>query len=155
VIASTWPADWDDRRAGVNCPTCAQGRPDETRGGLRFFAGDLVDAYLRKSAPQPGYAVTVWRGRHVPDPVDLNRGELAAYWTEVATAARALYEVYQPAQLNYLTYGNNVPHLHTYLVCRYVDDPAPGLPLAPFVERPVDIVELRRRVAQLQSAVGR
>ena len=151
----TWPADWDDRRAGVNCPTCAQGRLDQTRGGVRFFAGDVVDVYLRKSAPQPGYAMAVWRGRHVPDLVDLAPKELTAYWTEVATAARALYEIFQPAQVNYLTYGNNVPHLHTYLVCRYLDDPAPGLPLAPFIERPIDGAELMRRVAELKTAVGR
>jgi len=117
------------------------------------LAGDVVDAYLRKSAPQPGYAIAVWRGRHVPDLVDLSPEELASYWTEVTTAARALYEVYPPAQLNYLTYGNSVPHLHTYLLCRYLDDPAPGLPLAPFVERPVEIAELMRRITQLKAAV--
>jgi len=155
VNAPTWPADWDDRRAGINCPTCVQGRPEETRGGVRFFAGAVVDAYLRKSAPLPGYAMAVWRGRHVPDLVDLTPEDLAAYWTEVAAAARGIYEVYQPAQLNYLTYGNNVPHLHTYLVCRYLDDPAPGLPLAPFIERPIDGAELMRRVAELKTAVGR
>lgn len=150
----TWPADWAKRRTGVDCPTCAQGRPDETQGGLRFFAGDVSDAYLRKKAPQPGYAMVVWRGRHVPDLVDLAADELAAYWSEVAVAARALYTVYQPAQVNYLTYGNNVPHLHTYLVCRYLDDPSPRLPLSPFIETPVDQAELRNRLADLQAAVN-
>lgn len=63
--------------------------------------------------------------------------------------------MYQPAQVNYLTYGNNVPHLHTYLVCRYLDDPCLGLPLIPFIERPVDEAELRERLSGLQTAISR
>jgi len=98
--------------------------------------------------------MAIWRGRHVPDLADLDSEELASYWMEVTVAARALYEVFQPAQLNYLTYGNSVPHVHTYLVCRYLDDPAPGLPLAPFIERPIEPAELGRCVAELKTAVA-
>ena len=39
--------------------------------------------------------------------------------------------------MNYEVLGNALPHLHTHLVPRYLDDPAPGRPF-PFlgVERP-------------------
>lgn len=34
-----------------------------------------------------------------------------------------------PCQLNYMTFGNAVPHVHTHIVPRHPDDPAPGRPL--------------------------
>jgi diadenosine tetraphosphate (Ap4A) HIT family hydrolase len=30
--------------------------------------------------------------------------------------------------MNYQTLGNSVPHLHTHLLPRFVEDPAPGRP---------------------------
>jgi len=39
------------------------------------------------------------------------------------TSAAAFFD---PDQVNYLTLGNQLPHLHTNVVLRYVDDPAPG-----------------------------
>ena len=153
MTSRTWPMDWAERRAGLACPTCAQGRPDETRGGVRFFSGNVVDAYLRKSAPLPGYSMAVWRGRHVADLVELTGEEHSDYWREVAVASRALYAVFGPAQINYLTYGNSVPHLHTYLLPRYLDDPCPGLPLQPFIEHPVDVDDLAEQRDQLADAL--
>ena len=149
----TWPKDWAERRAGIDCPTCAQGRPAETRGGVRFLRGTVVDVYLRKAAPLPGYSMAVWRGRHAADLAELTGEELADYWREIAAAARALYAVFEPAQINYLTYGNSVPHVHTYLLLRYLDDPCPGLPLQPFVEQPIDVNLVSQQCQRLVHAV--
>ena len=44
-------------------------------------------------------------------------------------SAKAIEGAYQPCQLNYMTFGNAVPHVHTHIVPRYPDDPAPGRPL--------------------------
>ena len=153
MTSRTWPEDWAERRAGLDCPTCAQGRPDQTRGGVRFFTNKVADAYLRKSAPLPGYSLVIWRGRPAADLAELTDEELADYWRAVATASRALYAVFNPAQINYLTYGNSVPHLHTYLLLRYLDDPCPGMPLQPFVERPVDAELLREQQSRLVRTI--
>jgi diadenosine tetraphosphate (Ap4A) HIT family hydrolase len=154
VSARTWPDDWSKRRAGVNCPTCAQGRPNETRGGVRFLEGQVTDVYLRRSAPLPGYSMAVWRGRHAADLTELSDDELAAYWRDIATACRALYAVFEPAQINYLTYGNNVPHVHTYLLLRYIDDTSPGMPLQPFIEHPVRDDALADQLSLLRKALA-
>jgi hypothetical protein len=70
----------------------------------------------------------IWRGRHVVEPYDLTEDEAGAYWNDVLTVARALARHYQPLKMNYQTLGNTVPHLHTHLLPRFVDDPAPGRP---------------------------
>jgi diadenosine tetraphosphate (Ap4A) HIT family hydrolase len=81
---------------------------------------------LQRFAPLPGYTIVVWRGRHVAEPTDLTEEEARVYGVEVLVVARALLEHFHPAQVNYLTLGNQIPHVHTNVVLRYVDDPAPG-----------------------------
>jgi len=42
--------------------------------------------------------------------------ELTAYWSDIQTVARAIERIYEPCQLNYMTFGNAVPHVHTHTV---------------------------------------
>jgi diadenosine tetraphosphate (Ap4A) HIT family hydrolase len=73
--------------------------------------------------------VVVFRGRHVPDPCDFTDEELVGYWGDVRAIAKAIERAYQPCQLNYMTFNNAMPHVHTHIVPRYPDDLAPGRPL--------------------------
>jgi diadenosine tetraphosphate (Ap4A) HIT family hydrolase len=60
---------------------------------------------------------------------------------------------FDPVKLNYLTLGNTVPHLHTHVVPRYRDDPAPGGPIEwmQIVSAdPVPDDELQRQAAALR-----
>src|SRR2546422_4621745 len=128
-VVRTWDADWEERRAGKSCPMCNEGRPDETHGNARIFAGRVSDAYLvRGDVGQPGYTIVIWRGRHVADATELADADAAAYLREVLTVARAIEAQFRPAKLNLAMYGNSVPHLHAHLVPRYVTDDSPGEP---------------------------
>jgi diadenosine tetraphosphate (Ap4A) HIT family hydrolase len=151
----TWPSDWEERRRGIGCAICAEGRPDETRYGARIFVGRRSDAYLQRDDVQRGYTVVVWRGRHVAEPTELNAEEAAQYWLEVLRVAKALEEHYEPAKTNYQILGNALPHLHAHLLLRYLYDPAPGRPLPwPESRRPpitpsifaADLAALRARL---------
>jgi diadenosine tetraphosphate (Ap4A) HIT family hydrolase len=53
--------------------------------------------------------------------------------TDVRTVAKAIERAYRPCQLNYATLGNAVPHVHTHIVPRYPDGPAPGRPLPDWI----------------------
>lgn len=123
-----WPESFYRQRAGEGCAFCAQGRPDETPDGVRFFAGEVVDAYLRRPDIQRGLSVVIWRGRHVAEPTELTDREAHAYWRELLVVARAIEAVFAPVKLNYNFLGNVLPHLHTHIVPRYRDDPRPGAP---------------------------
>jgi diadenosine tetraphosphate (Ap4A) HIT family hydrolase len=108
--------------------------------GLRIFAGDVSDAYLARRALVRGYAVVIWRGRHVIDPHHLAAQEAAAFQAETLRVGAALEQHFQPLKINYMTLGNRMPHLHTHVTARYWDDPAPGepLPAGPNREMPPD-----------------
>jgi diadenosine tetraphosphate (Ap4A) HIT family hydrolase len=124
-----WPPDWDERRRGKDCPMCAEGRPDDNGFGLRVFSGTTCDAYLqRRDVGQRGYTIAIWRGRHVADPTELSADEASTYFAEVLRVARALETHLRPIKMNLEMLGNSLPHLHTHIVPRHLDDGAPGIP---------------------------
>ena len=132
---------------------CAQGRPEETEYGARFFAGKVADAYLQREKVQRGYSVVVWRGRHVAEPTELSEGEAGEYWVELLEAGRRLERHLRPVKINYEILGNSVPHLHTHVIPRYADDPRPGWPFPFPDENPgqVDEAEFRADLEGLRS----
>jgi diadenosine tetraphosphate (Ap4A) HIT family hydrolase len=108
---------------------CADGRPDDNGFGLRVFEGTYSDAYLQRAdVGQRGYTIVIWRGRHVAEPTELSAEEAGGYFAEVLRVARALDAHYRPIKLNFEMLGNSLPHLHTHVVPRYLDDGAPGGP---------------------------
>ncbi len=124
-----WPPDWSERMRGGDCAMCADGRAEVANGSSRIFAGRVSDAYLvRGDVGQRGYAVVIWRGRHVADPTELGRGEASTYFDEALRVARAIERQYRPIKMNFEILGNSLPHLHTHVVPRYLDDGEPGHP---------------------------
>jgi diadenosine tetraphosphate (Ap4A) HIT family hydrolase len=151
-----WPASFYELRRGEGCEMCRQGRPDETRWGIRFFAGAVCDAYLQKAGIQRGYSVVVWRGRHVAEPTELSEEEATAYWLELLRVGHAIETHLEPVKMNYDLLGNSLPHLHAHVVPRFADDPRPGWPF-PFPEDeppPRPEAELRADVAALGALLG-
>jgi diadenosine tetraphosphate (Ap4A) HIT family hydrolase len=149
-----WPPQFYAWRAGRGCPSCAEGRPEETSFGVRWFAGDVCDAYLVRADIQPGLTIAVFRGRHVAEPTELAEREAAAYGREVLAVGRAIESAFSPVKLNYDVLGNSVPHLHTHIVPRYTDDPRPGWPF-PFPHPdppPMPGERLEERLAALRQA---
>jgi diadenosine tetraphosphate (Ap4A) HIT family hydrolase len=151
-----WSKEFYAWKAGQDCPSCAEGRPDATRSGVRYFAGDRCDAYLVRADIQRGLTVAVFRGRHVVEPTELTDAEAASYGQEVLRVARAIEVVFAPIKLNYNVLGNAVPHLHTHIVPRYADDPRPGWPF-PFPDPdppPMPDDRLTADVAELRRALS-
>jgi diadenosine tetraphosphate (Ap4A) HIT family hydrolase len=65
---------------------------------------------------------------------------------------------FQPMKMNLLTLGNWVPHLHTHVVPRYVDDPAPGGPITwadVFADEPIDEATLRSQMVAIRAGLER
>lgn len=155
-MSRTWPDDWERRYRGDGCLMCAQGRPEENEFGIRIYRSDTSDGYLQKAdVGQRGYCLVIWRGRHVADITQLSDTEAGAYWNDVVQVSRAVELRYTPAKLNLMTLGNELPHLHTHIVPRYVDDSEPGVPPR-FMRRRIEpktlpIEEVRRDAHKLRE----
>ncbi|MEU4161772.1 hypothetical protein [Actinoplanes sp. NPDC026670] len=110
------------------CRWCGD-RRDETEFGLRVWSGRVTDAYFARRAFVRGYAIVVWRGRHVAEPIDLSPVESDLYHREVLTVARAIRDCFRPPKIDYLTLGDRESHLHTHVTARYPDDAGADGPL--------------------------
>lgn len=151
-----WPGRFYALKRGEGCAFCEQGRPDETPYGLRFFAGEVTDAYLQRAAVQRGYSIVVWRGRHVVEPTELEPDEAARFWDELLQVGRVLEATLEPVKTNYQILGNALPHLHVHVIPRYARDPRPEFPF-PFPEEeppPIPDAELRADADLLRLALS-
>ncbi len=144
--------------AGVACSMCAGQHAEDNGFGLRILRGEFADVFLQRAAAVAGYAIAIWNDGHVAEPTDLDPVAAAGFWTETLRAAGAIRDRFAPAKLNFLTLGNAVPHLHTHIVPRYLDDPAPGHPL-PWdliaAARPMDEEQFTAQVEDLRTRLGR
>lgn len=127
-MTAHWPENWAAKVSGAECDFCQGMGQDRNEYGARIFQGTYIDAYLQSAVVQTGYSLSIWKGRHIVEPVELSDEEAAGYWLETLRVARAVIAIYQPLKLNYETLGNTSPHLHTHLLPRYTEDPRPGQP---------------------------
>jgi diadenosine tetraphosphate (Ap4A) HIT family hydrolase len=151
---AAWPPDFHEHLAGVGCPLCTEGRPDEVAGRIRFYASQYTDGYLHLHGVQRGYAALIWRGRHVVEPTNLAAVEAAAFWHDLLLVGRAMQIVYAPLKMNYQLLGNRIPHLHWLLAPRFEDDIAPGDPLPGSGYHDFPETDVRREVAMLRDVLA-
>lgn len=151
-----WPENWADRLQGRDCALCASLGQGDSAFSVSVGQTELVEIHLERRSRLPGYCVVVWKLGHVAEPSDLDAFAAAGYWNDVLQVGRAIRAVFAPVKLNYLTLGNTVPHLHTHVLPRYIDDPAPGGPIpweAIFSEEPIPESQLRRQAEALRRSM--
>jgi diadenosine tetraphosphate (Ap4A) HIT family hydrolase len=158
MTAEGWPDDWAERMAGKECPMCASigmGDNDYT-----VAVADLAfsEVRLERRSRLPGYCIVVWKDGHVAEPTELGPEAASGYWLDVLAVGRAIRDTFDPVKLNFFTLGNWVPHLHTHVLPRYRDDPAPGGPIAwddVSSPEPVPTDVLHGQAASLRSVLRR
>ena len=123
------------------CPICRDSRPPDLIAEL-----PTVWVTAPPLAPLPAYLCVVAK-RHVVEPFQLPPAELAAFWTECMSVAKALHEAVDPLKMNYEIHGNTIPHLHLHLYPRFRGDPHEGLTIdgrsTVFERSPDDLQRLR------------
>lgn len=145
-----WPARWAQQRDGEGCVLCGRSDIDDDEWGLRVFTGSAVDGFVWKTGLIHGYVLAVWNGPHVAEPTHLSSDQAATYWHEVTRLGGAVEDCFAPAKMNYLTLGNNVPHLHTHIVPRpWNNDPSPYGPIDfQYLDAPRQSEEIVRDIAR-------
>jgi diadenosine tetraphosphate (Ap4A) HIT family hydrolase len=143
----TWPEDWESRKRGDSCPFCTD------LSSRSFYSGRVSEAVLERRAIAEGHVAAIFRGRHVADLTELTPQELAQYWQDVQHVARAVNRAFAPCHVNYCLLGNQVPHVHVHVVPRYLNDPAPGMPL-PWVPSEIPEEVFARQFRQLRDLTG-
>jgi diadenosine tetraphosphate (Ap4A) HIT family hydrolase len=157
VASAGWPADWQERKEGRDCSLCSSVGLGDNDHSIAITELPYSEVRLERRSRLPGYCIVVWRHGHVAEPTELDVESATGYWHDVLAVSRVLQAEFEPAKMNLLTLGNWVPHLHTHVVPRYLDDPAPGGPIAwdaMFTDEPTDPDELRRRADSIRAALS-
>ena len=144
--------------AGKDCPLCNSIGRGDNDFSVHVCDGTFCEVRLERRSRLPGYCLVVWRGGHVAEPTDLEPEAAAGYWQDVLDVGRAVRRRFNPIKLNYLTLGNTVPHLHTHVLPRYLNDPAPGGPIpweAIFSAYPLPDADLQQQAADLRRLLRR
>ncbi len=153
---TAWPTEFFDRKAGIGCPQCEEGRALENAHGVRYFEGKVSDGYLQRRGPALGYSVVVFRGRHVGGPQSMTPAELGEFWSEIGLVAKAIEKAFGAIHLNFQLLGNADPHVHVHVVPRYDPDPAPCWPLPAALwdsSRTLTTEEMEQQIGQLRQAL--
>lgn len=151
-----WPQDYEERKKGKGCWLCPTLGKGDNQHRVSVWEGEFGEYYLERRTTLPGYGTFIWNRGHVVEPTQLTDEEAVGYWRELLRVARAVEQAYKPIKVNYLTFGNLTPHLHTYIMPRYADDPSPGRPMPlekAYSLEPVAEDELKRQAGQLRELI--
>ena len=121
------PEEWAKLKAGVDCPLCRDSRLDENQHSYKVTELKQSIVRFNKNQYMPGWTTLVLK-RHATELFELSPEERAGFWDEVSLVAKALYEIYSPAKINYCIWGNFMPHIHCHLFTQTFDDD-PGKPI--------------------------
>jgi hypothetical protein len=77
VSGGAWPASWHELSAGMGCGMCAKRGMEDSGWGVRFLNGAYADVFLWRSGVVRGYAVAIWKHRHVAEPTELPADQAA------------------------------------------------------------------------------
>lgn len=103
----------------TDCPMCRRWEDDRE---LRIIEFEHSYVILNRDQFFPGYTLLFTR-QHATELFQLDREVRSALMEEVNAVARALYERFSPAKINYELLGNMVPHIHWHLIPRFTHDP--------------------------------
>jgi len=147
------PEEWAKLKAGIDCPLCQDSFAVENQHSFKIIELKRSIVRFNKNQYMPGWTTLILK-RHATELFELEQGERSTYWDEVSVVAKALYEVYSPAKINYCIWGNIMPHIHCHLFTRtFNDDPSKPINqnekvvLLPQEEYGRIISEIKRKVA--------
>ena len=115
--------EWTSLASPESCGLCADAHLDENDHSLLIASTSTSHIRLARNQAHPGYCLVILRN-HVTDLADLAPRDLAAFWTDVQRAGRAVAEVYAPRKIDLLVMGHRAPQLHCHVFPQHeTDDP--------------------------------
>lgn len=135
-----------------SCPMCTKWL-DEPE--LRIAELGHTRVMLNRDQFFPGYTFVFTR-EHVTELFHLSPPVRQGVMEEVTAVTAALFDLFQPAKMNYELLGNMVPHMHWHLVPRFATDPLWPRPIwsEPHGETLLAPDEYAGRIALIRDRLG-
>ncbi len=113
--------EWNNLKAGIDCPLCRDSNLQENQHSYKVVELNYSIVRFNKNQYMQGWTTLILK-KHATELFELTPEERAGFWDEVSLVARALYEIYNPAKINYCIWGNFMPHVHCHLFTQTFDD---------------------------------
>lgn len=119
-----WTDDeWEHLHDPADCGMCADAHLAENDHSVLIASTTTTHIRLARNQAHPGYCLVILR-EHLTDLSLLPATQLAAFWSDVQRAGRAIGAVYEPRKIDYLVMGHRMPHLHCHVFPQHRhDDP--------------------------------
>jgi diadenosine tetraphosphate (Ap4A) HIT family hydrolase len=134
-----------------DCPMCRRWEDD---ADLRV--AEMTHSYVILNRDQffPGYTLLFTKD-HVTELFHLDQDVRTGLMEEVNLVAKAVYEVFRPAKINYELLGNMVPHIHWHIVPRFASEPLWPRPIwaEPHDELLLAPNEYKRHIERIRSVL--
>ena len=101
---------------------CMYCEKDERLDALMYpvTSFENADLYLYREGSYPGRCILVPK-KHLQHLTEMEDEERNDFFSCAMRTARAIEKIYSPVQINYLFFGDGLPHLHLHLVPKYRD----------------------------------
>ena len=133
---------------------CQMCRRWDTDADLRI--AELEHSYVILNRDQffPGYSL-LFTKNHVTELFHLDRDVRTGLMEEVSRVAKAVYDVFSPAKINYELLGNMVPHIHWHIVPRFASEPIWPRPIwaEPHDELQLPANDYKRHIERIRGAL--
>ena len=119
---------WKELKRGAGCSLCSPRSEFDKRHHLvrKLRASAL---YLNRGQWFLGTCALIFESRHVTQISELSAEEWTQFALDIWETEGALRRTFSPDHLNVECLGNVVPHLHIWLIPRYLDDGRWGHPI--------------------------
>jgi diadenosine tetraphosphate (Ap4A) HIT family hydrolase len=112
---------WQAMISGTDCPMCHDIHEIENQHS--YLICELEESYVRLPKNQdPHGLVLVALKRHATEMYELGDQERDRFFKDVAKAAKAVKEVFEPIKIYYGIFEGRCPHFHCHIIPQYKND---------------------------------
>lgn len=113
--------EWNALIDPARCGMCADAHLPENDHSVLIASTSSTHFRLARNQAHSGYGLVILR-EHITDLGLLSSELLAAFWSGVQRAGRAVETTFAPRKIDYLVMGHRMPHLHCHLFPQHHDD---------------------------------
>lgn len=119
---------WFQMRTGSGCPLCAP-RAEVTADFWRVCSLSRSSVYLWRNEVYRGSCTLVYDPAHATRASELEEASWQQLCLDIRRVEGALMQLLKPDHINVALMGNEVPHLHAWIIPRSASDPRWGAPI--------------------------
>lgn len=111
------------------------------------------EVFLLRDQYHPGRCVVTYKGEHITEYFQLTPEQNAGFFAEMTKVSKAIFDIYKPEKINFLTMGDNMKHIHMHVCPKTKDLESFGKYFNGYPAKHLTDAELEEAVAKLKAEI--